>query len=459
MRGSLWIISVLTISLLLTGCQLTASPSDLMQRPQRNQQLQAVEEAVQKFLPLGVKKTTPVQARDPQAIDQVDLDGDGQAEVVVYYKIDRPSLQVGVLVLQKVEGAWQRAGDLRFDGTEIDRVEFADLAGDSHKEICLGYGYGGTSDKKLTVLALQNGRLTAQGASQSYAEMAIGDLDGDGISDLILMQRNQFEMTAQAQVWRLRAGSLQQIASLPLDGSFNGFEQVLVGQAAPGMNGLFVDVGMGAHSSETMLLVWRNGQLENAMPELSELLKSHSLPSRDANEDGIVEIGVPIQPVGTEELPQYAIPWIDEWRQWDGNKGFQVTGQGYTDVGMGYQWMAPAAWTHHFTLERSDRLDEQTQQVVERTVRFYDLGASGKERFPLLTLLAVDKGITAQKRQQLQSAHAQFVDLGENDRYHFLGVLPEQPTSLSPLEEPLYRGMQVDAQAVQKGFQKRGDEE
>src|SRR5690606_22643335 len=137
-----------------------------------------------------------------------------------------------------------------------------DVTGNGVKDMLVGWSGGEEVKKELTAYSFE-GTSAREIGRHSYTELAVGDLDNDGVSEIVLFQFDRTEHVSKAELYRFIEGKLRPSDRLALDGTINGYSQILLGNATESRKGIFIDAGVGAHSSQTTLLVVEDGRLRN----------------------------------------------------------------------------------------------------------------------------------------------------------------------------------------------------
>lgn len=167
----------------------------------------------------------------------------------------------------------------------------------------------------------------------------------------------------------------------------NGHYDVKVGLAAEGTMGIFLDAGLGAHSSETELIVMRDGKLKNVFYNeekgiIEETFRAYSTLNEDIDNDGIIEIPLLRQPIGHEHTAMADIPWISSWHKWDGKDGLELVSEGYHNVRQEYYFNFPDKWDDRITIDRNIEEDKD-----ERVFSYID---KENKRYRLVTIISID---------------------------------------------------------------------
>jgi hypothetical protein len=275
--------------------------------------------------------------------------------------------------------------------------------------------------------------------------LTITDLDADGRRELIVLgeaPRSEMEPPASTlTVLRVVDGVLTEIDQARLEGWPLA---ISTGPAAAGKLGIFVELCVGAHSSVTELMFWGDGHLTRAFADSYEVsFKPYPLYSEDINSDGIVELGMQLEPYGSD-CPMYQIPWIEAWQQWDGRGGLgPVVAETFCQFDMGFRFAVPEAWRGKYTILRADNGDLPG-------IRFTYTGADRTQSAPLLTFRQYRLIDWAVEVTALARAGTEYDVLQVRDGVVTMAVFPtasEASVSVGLLNE--YRGLLLDAAGLE----------
>ncbi|MVO99438.1 hypothetical protein [Paenibacillus lutrae] len=446
--------SLLTAALcvLLSGCQLIASsPVELLKAPAMSSSLYQLREAVTHYLPQGAVLTNPNKLPDngvAGSIFQVDLNGDGQKEAVAFYRLQKNGFQLGAVILEQGNGEWRKVADINELGREIDRVDFVDVTGDKASELIVGWSAGETQSKELFVYTMKGSEVSEM-EKIAYTEIAIGDMDGNGIPEVAAMLLEREKLEASASLYSFADGKKKLLHKLPMDGGVNGYYQMVIGKAAPGQNGIFVDVGIGSHASYTSLLVWNGGKLKDVFSQKDDMgnvmtFKDYPGKTQDINADGVMEIELLKIPPFNESSSLADMPWIHQWYQWDGKNGLKWVHDNYYDTGVSYRFDFPETWRGKITLERSKT------GGTDGYTTFYYLSANRKEKAELLTIRYYPTEQWEDMKKEMEKKEIDFVELDTVYGSKTIAFLPERPTNLSVKSLQEYNQMKLSKKDVQE---------
>ncbi|MBS4205652.1 DL-endopeptidase inhibitor IseA family protein [Lederbergia citrea] len=142
-------------SLVLGGCNILPEPGSLIQVPKQvaatSADSESVYELAKKYLPKGTVLLTANAPIGTDAVLCADLDGDGQDEAVVFYQSKNNADQVGLFILKKQNGKWEKVFAKKGSGYDVSWASASDLTGDGVKELLVGWKIGSSAGNVLDV--------------------------------------------------------------------------------------------------------------------------------------------------------------------------------------------------------------------------------------------------------------------------------------------------------------------
>lgn len=439
---------VAVMSCLIAGCGISASPADLVRSPKMEMKQQQVNQAISTYLPTGANMVVPQRPDRVSVVNEVDFDGDGQNEVVVFYKEEHNDYEINTLILNKSANGWEKLAELKGLAQDIDYFAAVDLTGDKRPELIIGYSGGEELDRELDVYTVANQRLNELW-KQSYKAMAVGDMTGDKIADIAILQHDHNKVVSTTELYGFQGNRAHKLAGLNTDGAINGYDQVIIGPASAKQNGLFIDASMGAHSGYTALLIWENGKLQSVLKkeedETALTFKVHPLSSKDANGDGIIEIGIQREPAGSENMAIVEIPYINGWYQWNGKAGIKLVGESFADYGEGFEFTIPDKWLGSYTVQRE-------QGMKEGSVSFLYLGVFPQKKAKLLSLSLYKRSDWPEAEQQLKREGVAYSILSQNKNKLIVAKLPADTPELGVQHQTEFDQMRLTLSEVKQRF-------
>lgn len=143
----------------------------------------------------------PLNGNYRNAYTFIDLTGDNNDEVVVFYSKNDDLGIVRMNVLDKTDDEWVSIADFQSVHNDIQEIEFADLNGDGTKEIIVGWTVTGESYSKLIKVYQIDNTQNHINISSIYADyysmFRIVDVDCDGREDILSLKYTTAGNTAE----------------------------------------------------------------------------------------------------------------------------------------------------------------------------------------------------------------------------------------------------------------------
>ncbi len=319
------------LSFALSGCSFAVfDAKNLMAPPKTNEDQQAIHKLLQGSQQ-DISFVYPKTGEFRSAIIMQDFTGDGRDDAIGFYSL-ADSGGVAVQFLVKTEGKWRTAATFQNTALQVDRVCLGDLTGSGVNSVLIGWGSAvGTTGRT----ALVNAYICDDSGSIEeyplglYGEMALSDLDGDGICEVFTVDKflaaekeGEEPTPAKARVYAWQDGSMTEICSADADNSISSYSQAVFGKLAPALQGVVLDGAKADGSMTTQVFYLQDGALVNFPAGVNT--EGYSNPfsrpstapflSRDINGDGYLEMPlVSPLPCPLEEAPldstSYQVKW------------------------------------------------------------------------------------------------------------------------------------------------------
>lgn len=258
-------------------------------------------------------------------IDEDDAAIPDPSLAVAFYLFSGANEEVHINLLRRDGEEWISESDISGFGSDILQVAFGDLDGDGMCELVAGFGTYNSRDHRLAVLSMADG-LTLLDDSQMYTRLFVGHMTRSGHDSLLTMRIGEAN-TVTATLSTMRDGRLATLGTAPLDGYIQQFGDMLYSYVGEGVSGLYVD---GVKSGGTLVteLIYYDGErlctpLYDADANMNTVTARHSgLAVRDIDGDVTAEIPQCTLFAGYDELATLpSAAWLTDWMQYDVTSG------------------------------------------------------------------------------------------------------------------------------------------
>ncbi|MBO5253796.1 MAG: VCBS repeat-containing protein [Clostridia bacterium] len=301
------VLVLLGVILTASGCaELTGLDAQgLMQPPKTTADREAIYALMRDGQP-DVKLVYPKNGEYRSAVVSKDLDKDGALDVVTFCV----NSEAGGIRLEffsrEANGDWYSRAEFISMANQVDRVFFGDVTGDGQEEIVIGWGDPLTATASISVYCLKNrGAEEIQMSAQPYSDMLLTDFEGDGISELFVLDvagQPEEDGTVAAPLGRLFRFNGEQAyvaQTVPLDAAVTRYTSAVFMPVNSWYRAAVID-GIKADGRMVTQVVSYDENTQMLQAPLSEVTVESPNPTdrtavlavnaRDINNDSVVEI-------------------------------------------------------------------------------------------------------------------------------------------------------------------------
>lgn len=279
----------------LCGCDgFGAADDTLLSPPNAGGEYALISEVLKNNITGKYTLKYPALGDYRSAIVLKDINNDGSDEAIAFYTTTADNtVTVHINLITKINGEYISVGSSKIVGSGVERVEFCDLGGDGKQEIIVGYYVFGNVDKQVAVYEYSSNTLV-QRALEKYTEFVACDLDGNGVSGLLVTVLDSVKKTAAAKLLQINEKGVTQLGSCALDGNITSYYKPVISKLEDGRLAVVVDAVKGT-GMITEVLCYEKDILKNSFYDVrtqstTATFRQSLVASRDIDGDGIVEI-------------------------------------------------------------------------------------------------------------------------------------------------------------------------
>lgn len=345
---------------LLCGCKLGASVEELFTLPQVPQEYTVLSTELSELIQQGYEYAAPTGGRNIQSVQMVDLDNDGDEEVLAFLHRSSDDRQLKIFIYENRDGAYELLCTVESSGTAIDSVSYEDLSGDGCRELVIGWRISAD----VRTLAVYRVRPQPEVLAQtSYTQFSLLDLNMDRQTDLLVYRTNESGISV-AEMYSWRDRTLQMTSSCVLSGSMADLNRgsIVTGYWAEGARAVYLTSLTETGEAITDILTYQSSKLYNMVMSSSGhsrvIYPQSDLRPQDINSDGIIEVPAP-------------------WATWDGRAEaivrwvqYDVRGESknimttYHNTKQGWYFQLPGSLPGYITVQSTTPRTYETRDTL-----------------------------------------------------------------------------------------------
>ncbi len=300
---------VLCVLFVFSGCSLNFSfVETLMQPPVFFDEYAPLQQAFSQAVKEESVLCAPVSGEHRSAIILQDVDGDSQEEALIFYAAESNKFNAAMYYFETVNGHWTAVGSYPGAGSSVYEVSFVDLDGNGVSEILVSWSlYEGNENRILSVFMKNGANRLEELVNESFNIMQVLDIDSDGFDEILVVTSGNARATGTnvARVFELTDGKASILGETKLDSTVSKYVGVQVEKSADLPARVYIDAAKGETQmiTEVVYIDGKSGNLcnhfydEQTASTKTTLRNSH-LRCNDVNNDGVVDIPVQVALTG-----------------------------------------------------------------------------------------------------------------------------------------------------------------
>ena len=212
------ILTLISTTTIMAGCSKDASNTEIYDMAKDNNiDLKDIEHFIDGKLSQDISIEKNVKT--------IDLDGDGQEECIINYKVKTKKDPLRILVLSKEKDNWIVKSEIKNVGQSFDKILYKDITGDGNLEIVAGFKVGENTSKGLSIYSYKDGK-TEEIFEDYYSKYIVEDIDKDGDQEVILIKEDEREGKSIAQLYKWKNNNMSKIKEVAIKPNENVREKL-----------------------------------------------------------------------------------------------------------------------------------------------------------------------------------------------------------------------------------------
>ena len=392
------ILLLFCLLLALTGCAFK-SGKELYALPRASAEYDSLQDCLQDILKGGMEYTAPLIGSNTQPVQLFDLDNDGRDEAVAFFRDSSPDSQsLKICVFRETEDhTYVPALTIDGNGTAVNSVMACQLEGgsDSTYELLVSWQLSNTV-YSLSAYSLKNDTLSEMMSGFTYSRYAVEDFDRDGNDEIVLIQLDSSDQSRnRSEYYAASEGTMTLRDTVPLSDRMGEVDKLSEGSLPEEVPALYItgyclkkDGEVSSTDVITDVLALRDGHLTNISIDpdgenSSATARPNLVPEQDINNDGVLEIPIPVPLESHGKDSIHDSFYILRWHQYLLDGHTRAMSSTYHNTVDGWYLTLPERWEGHISLMR---YDTNTSLTAERSTVFYYRKRPGQKAKPFLTI-------------------------------------------------------------------------
>lgn len=296
----------LLISLSFSGCMRTVEQMYCL--PKRSEEYNNLQSEIDGAMQ-GLEYCAPLSGENQQAVQMVDLDGDGIQEYLLFAK-GNSTLPLRILIFREENDHYIHVQTIESNGSSFDQVEYVQMDDFGGMEIVVGSQLADQVLRSVSVYTFNSNMEASLMMTANYAKFLTVDLDEDGLSELFVLRPGQTETdNGIAELYGIENGAMERSNEVNMSGPCENLKRVIVGNLYHGEPAVYVASSI----DETALItdvyacvedVLSNVSLSNESGTSVQTMRNYYVYADDVDNDGVVELPslITMKPIGDETI-------------------------------------------------------------------------------------------------------------------------------------------------------------
>ena len=288
------IIALLLTALLLSGCMPTVD--EMYYPPKRSEDYKDLQSAIEGAMS-GLDYCAPLCGEHQQAVQNADLNGDGEPEYLLFAKggTERP---LRILVFQEIAEKYVHVQTIETTGAAFEQVEYAELDDRDGVEIVVGSQVAEEVVRSVSVYTFDTDMNVSTLLTTNYSKFLTVDLDSDNRMELFLLRPGQTDADSGiAELYGMENGILERSNEMNMSEPADRMKRIIVGKLHGGEPAVYVASAVGDTALITDVYACIDGMLENVSFSNESgtsvmTMRNYYVYADDIDNDGTVELPV-----------------------------------------------------------------------------------------------------------------------------------------------------------------------
>lgn len=285
--------ALLSAASMLSGCTLLYGDS-LLALPSLPAEYVELQKEINKVLSTGAVSAAAESGGNRQAIQLVDIDGDGVNETVAFFREQDGNYLIKAY--KKDQENYVEIGTARAVGLTLHSIYYPVVSATGQRCLAVCWGIDESNNYGMDVYSFGVDGMTSI-LNVQYSGIFVGDLYDDGLDELCFSVRDQMTGQLALRVYSFSGGGYVMDGETPLCSEARGVLRMSLGISGGGTQALFLDSSAsgGGYVTDVIAYSGRKGRLTNITSGADghdgmDTWRAIEAYSSDIDGDGVTEV-------------------------------------------------------------------------------------------------------------------------------------------------------------------------
>ena len=299
----------------LSGCGF-ATVEQMYALPKRSTQYHDLQNAIDSAM-AGLEYAAPTSGEYQQTVQQVDLDGDGEMEYLLFAR-GSGEKPLKILIFKAAEKSYQLMETIESRGAAFQVVEYADMDDKPGVELIVGRAVADQVMGAVSVYTFAAG-LSEQLISVNYDEFVMCDLDESGLAELMVISQGATDnANAVASLYSYEGGAMVRSAEANLSAPAENIKRIMVSHLSGDVNAVYVASSLAESAVITDVFALKDGNFTNVSFSNEsgtsvQTLRNYYVYADDIDDDGVLELPSLMEMTVSGQRSYSAMQYLIRW--------------------------------------------------------------------------------------------------------------------------------------------------
>lgn len=403
----------------------------IMKPPQLSEDEELIKSVIDRKLGKDFILKYPQRGDYRSAIVLHNFDSEEKNEAVIFYQLGDEKNAIHIMIMQKINGSWNIAGDYLEYGNDVDKVCFGDLNSDGRDEIIVGLADSDTNLNNLAVYEVEKDGMNEIKLDDKYIEFSCLEKNG-----LFIICPSSANDSFYTKLIKIKNKKFSESSAIKFGETITKCNSLVYGGITDKENGIFLDYTNldGKIKTEIIRVSGKLSGNTNKIYNLGSSKRDIPILCKDINNDGIIEVPVISTVEDVAGAEKKCNTNMINWSYYDlENEKFKSIEKSVCNYEMGYNFFVPDNWDKNIICSIDEKYQSEKfyEQHIDTTVN-KDVG----------DMLLEIKKISLYEWKSINDKE-NYVFLGENNGFVYLATIPKKENELIISGDDLKKNFEI----------------